>query len=109
MSHSFFLTAAPRRPGLGKAVLGVATALAIATAPQATSADGYQYIISGNPVAAATENSCVVASSGTALVTGTRAAPTTAAQLEARFRTWDESDGIALRSDKVLAFTLVFR
>ena len=109
MSHSLILTAPPLRPGLGKAALGVATALAIATAPQAISANGYQYIISGDPVAAATENSCVLASSGTALVTGTRAAPTTAAPLEARFRTWDETAGIALRSDKVRAFILIVR
>lgn len=29
--------------------------------------------------------------------------------IEARFRTWDESDGIALRSDAALAFTLIIR
>ena len=63
-------------------------------------ADAYQFIISGDPVAAATEGCRVVASSGTSLETGTLSAPTAADSLEARYRTWFESDGTALRSDK---------
>ena len=72
-------------------------------------ADTYQFIISGDPVAAATVDSCAAASSGTALVTATRAMPTAAQALEARYRTWDESDGISLRSDKYRATMIIFR
>ena len=72
-------------------------------------ADTYQFIISGDPVAAATIDSSAAASSGTALVTATRAVPTAAQPLEARYRTWDESDGIALRSDKYRATMIIFR
>ena len=63
-------------------------------------ADTYQFIISGDPVAAATEGSRAVPSSGISLETGMRTAPTVADSLEARYRTWYESDGTALRSDK---------
>lgn len=63
-------------------------------------ADTYQFIISGDPVAAATEGSRAVPSSGISLETGMRTAPTAADSLEARYRTWYESDGTALRSDK---------
>ena len=63
-------------------------------------ADAYQFIISGDPVAAATEGCRVVASSGTSLETGIFTTPTAADSLEARYRTWYESDGTALRSDK---------
>lgn len=69
-------------------------------------ADTYQFIVSGYP---ATNESYPAASAGTALVTATRAVPTAAQALEARFRTWDESDGIALRSDKYSATMIIFR
>lgn len=68
--------------------------------PMEALADAYQFIISGDPVAAAMEGCRVVASSGTSLETGTLTAPTAADALEARYRTWFESDGTALRSDK---------
>ena len=68
--------------------------------------DTYQYIISGYPAANASYAS---SSSGTALVTSTRTAPTAAAPLEARYRTWDESDGIALRSDRFVGTVIIFR
>ena len=72
-------------------------------------ADTYQFIISGDPVAAATEDSCAAVSSGTVLVTATRSGESAASPIEARFRTWDESDGIALRSDKYRATMIIFR
>ncbi len=69
-------------------------------------ADTYQYIVSGYPAA---NESYAAASSGTALATATRAVPTAAQPLEARYRTWDESDGIPFRSDKFQATMLIFR
>ena len=69
-------------------------------------ADTYQFIVSGYP---ATNESYPAASAGTALVTATRAVPTAAQALEARFRTWGESDGIALRSDKFRGMILTVR
>ena len=58
-------------------------------------ADTYQFIISGDPVAAATADSHSVASAATSL--------------ETRYRTWDESDGIALRSDKYRGMMIIIR
>ena len=60
-------------------------------------ADTYQFIVSGYPAA---NVSYSAASSGTPLETATRSGGSAATPLEARYRTWDESDGIALRSDK---------
>ena len=92
-----------KRQNCGKlAAIVVVTAAAL----MPSRADTYQFIISGDPIAAATVDSCAVASSATALVTGTYSASTAAAPLEARYRTWDESDGIALRSDKRRGFML---
>ena len=73
------------------------------------SADEYRFIISGDPVAAATVDSSTAVSSGTSLVTGTLATPAAATSLEARYRTWDESDGIALRSDEFKAMMIILR
>ena len=82
-----------------KAAAAALTA-AIAAAPlAAANGDEYQFIISGDPVAAKTVNSSESASIGTALVTSTRTSPTAAASLEARYRTFDESVGIKLRTD----------
>ena len=78
-------------------LIGAATMIA----PLMSSADGHSCIISGDPIAASTENSCATASSGTALVTGALSAPTVAGSLESRFRTWLASAGVALRSDKL--------
>ena len=69
-------------------------------------ADTYQFIISGYP---AVNESYAAASSGTALATATRSGGSAASSLEARYRTWDESDGIALRSDKYRATMIIFR
>ena len=73
------------------------------------SADEYRFIISGDPVVAATVDSSTAVSSGTSLVTGTLATSTAAASLEARYRTWDESDGVALRSDEFKAMVIFLR
>ena len=69
----------------------------------------YQYIISGDPMAAATEDSCAVSSVATSLVTATESTRSAASPIEARYRTWDESDGIALRSDKYRATMIILR
>ena len=73
------------------------------------SADDYQFIISGDPVAAATANSSESATPGTALVTSSRTTPTVAASLEARYRTIEETDGIALRTDKFIGLTVILK
>ena len=69
-------------------------------------ADTYQFIVSGYP---AENENYAAASSGTALVTSTHAVPTAVQALEARYRTWGESDGIALRSDKLRIMMVVIR
>ena len=72
-----------------------AAAMCVAAALLPLHADTYQFIISGDPVAAATADSHSVASAATSL--------------EARYRTWDESDGIALRSDKYRGLLIIVR
>ena len=69
-------------------------------------ADTYQFIVSGYPAA---NESYAAASSGTALATATRSGGSAASPIEARYRTWDESDGIALRSDKHWGFSIFVR
>ena len=91
-----------------KATAAALTA-AVAVLPLAAAhGDEYRYIISGDPVAAATVNSCAVASPGTALEAGALSSPTASESLEARCRTWRESSGTALRSDKT-GLTIVIR
>jgi len=77
-------------------------------APLMSSADGYQFIISGDPVAAATVNSNAKVSPSTALVSGTLSKLTEPSLLEARYRTWKLSNGTALRSDKVGMIMMVY-
>ena len=72
-----------------------AAAMCIAAALLPLHADTYQFIISGDPVAAATADSHSVASAATSL--------------ETRYRTWDESDGIALRSDKYRGLLIIVK
>ena len=69
-------------------------------------ADAYEFIISGYPAA---NVSYASASAGTALATSTRSGGSASSSIEARYRTWDESDGIALRSDKYRATFIIFR
>ena len=68
-------------------------------APLMSSADSYRFIISGDPVAAASANTSVSASFGSALETSTRSLPLGAVSLEARYRTMDKTLGVGLRSD----------
>lgn len=79
----------------------IMTCAAVTAAPLTLSADDYRFIISGDPVAAATSNSCSVTSSSTSLMSGALSKLSAADSLEARYRTWRLSNGIALRSDKV--------
>ena len=67
---------------------------------------GYQFILSGYPAA---NKSYSAASSGVALVAGTQSGASAASPLEARYRTWDESDGIALSSDKFVTMVIYIR
>ena len=69
-------------------------------------ADTYQYIISGYP--ADNENRSV-ASAGIAMATSTLSTAADASALEARYRTWDESDGVALRTDKFRATIILIK
>ena len=82
-----------------KRLLTIGTA-AMLLMPLVSSADDYQFIISGDPVAAATVGNCSAASSGKALVSDALATASVSRPLEARFRTWLASLGKALRSDK---------
>jgi len=92
-----------------KRLLIIGTA-AVLLMPLVSSADDYQFIISGDPVAAATVGSCSVASSGKALVTDALATASASRPLEARFRTWLASLGKALRSDNwILGTKLIVR
>ena len=77
------------------AALGAATALALAAAPPAASADSYQFIISGNPVAAST--------------TGVAYGESATRPLEVRQHATAESRTMALTSKKPSAFTIVVR
>ena len=80
---------------------------AMLAATSAAVADTYQFIVSGYP---ATNESYPAASAGTALATATRSGVSAASPIEARYRTWNESDGIALRSDKYHAtFVIILR
>ena len=91
----------------GKKAATAALAAAMAAAPL-TAARGtdYQYIVSGYPAA---NESYPAASAGTSLVTATRSGVSAESSLEARYRTWDESNGIALRSDMYRAMMIIFR
>ena len=75
------------------------TGAAALFAPLMSSADEYQFIISGDPGAASTVNSSKAETPSTSLVTSSRTTPTVAASLEARYRTTAPTSGIRLRSD----------
>ena len=88
----------------------ILTCAAAMLVPLLASADGYQFIISGDPVAAATVNSYAAVSSGRALMTDAISAKSASKSLEARFRTWCESLGKALRSNEwIMGTKLIFR
>ena len=89
-----------------RAVISLTAALLGEAALSPLHAGTYQFIVSGYP---AVNESYAAASLGTALATATRSGGSAASSLEARYRTWDESDGIALRSDKYRATMIIFR
>lgn len=69
-------------------------------------ADSYQYIIKESPYA---NTSYPAVSSAKPLETSARTARSMVSSLEARFRTWKESLAKALRSDKAIGLTIIFR
>ena len=85
------------------AALMGAAALAAATPVRA---DGYQFIVSGYPAANPSQSAV---SAGTPLGVGVLASTSASADLEARARTCDDSDGTALRSDKYTAMIIIFK
>ena len=85
-------------------VMMSSSASAAALSPR--QADAYQFIVSGYPAA---NVSYSAASSGTSLEAATRSGGSAASALEARYRTWDESDGIALRSDEYRGMMIYIR
>ena len=87
-------------------ILAVPLAAALAFAPSALSADEYKFIVSGYPAA---NESYSATSSGMSLETAARTARSDVSPLEARYRTWDESNTSALRSDKRHGFLILFR
>ena len=70
-------------------------------------AETYQFIISGDPVAAATVNSSTAETPSTSLVTSSRTDPTVAASIEARYRTVAPTIGIKLRSDAARGMMII--
>lgn len=72
-------------------------------------ADGYQYIISGDPIAAATAGTSSLASSGTSFVTSTFKKAAVAPGIESRILTWFSSVGVNIDPDKILGFKLIFK
>ncbi len=97
------------KPGRFAVPVALAAGAAAMLTPMMLSADDYQFIIRGDPVAAASANSCESASSGTALVTSMRTDPTTATSLEARYRTFAPTTGVKLRSDAPKGMILVVK
>ena len=94
-----------------KKAAAAALSAAIAVGPlAAANGDEYQFIISGDPVAAATEGSSS-ASSGTCSLTGGPLADGTvfASSLEGRYRTMDDSPARRLRSDKFKTLMISFK
>ena len=83
----------------------------MAAAPlTAARGDGYQYILSGDPVAAETADSSSASSATSLLTSGTLAdGHVLASELEARYRTTGESALTALRSDKFNATIIIFK
>ena len=79
-------------------VLIAVAAISTVAIPLSSWADTYQFFVSGYPAA---NERYATASPGTSLETVTRVKkPTAADSLEARYRTWHESNSTSLRSDK---------
>lgn len=97
-----------RRKPLWPFTLALALAFDLATAAVA---DEYQFICTPgwNPVTASLAKSSTTRSLGTAIATGTIRSRTATSSIEARYRTIDETDPIALRTDKWLGTILYVR
>ena len=96
-------------PQVQNTILKKAAALMGALALSAATpvrADGYQFIVSGYPAANPSHSDV---SSGTSLAVGALASTSASADLEARARTCDDSDGTALRSDKYTAMIVIIK
>ena len=95
----------------GKKAAAAALASVMAAAPlTAANGDGYQYILSGDPVAAETADSSSASSATSSLTSGTLADRyVLASELEARYRTASESALTALRSDKFNAMIIIYK
>ena len=98
-------------PMTGKKAATAALAATMTAAPlAAASGDEYQFIHSGDPVAAATAGSSAASSAPASITRGTLADGfVLASDLEARSRTTDESAATALRSDKFKGTFLIFK
>lgn len=94
----------------GKAAVAALTAAMAAAPLAAANGDEYQFIISGDPIAAETAD-CSSASSATAALTvGTLSDGFVCdSEFEARSRTTDESSARALRSDKFKGMIISFK
>ena len=95
----------------GKKVAAAALVATLTAAPLATAnGDEYQFIISGDPVAMATEGSSSTSSGLAALAVGTLGEELVCESgLEARSRTIDESSAHALRSDPFANMIIIVR
>ena len=108
--YSLFTLNSPQgAPQVQNTILKKAAALMGAVALSAATpvrADGYQFIVSGYPAANPSHSDV---SSGTSLAVGVLASTSASAALEARAFTYDDSLGIALRSDEYRAMMIIFR
>lgn len=85
----------------------LAAAVAVAAGAAIPAGADYQFIVSGYPAA---NESYPAAFAPTSLVTATRSGKSVSSALEARCRTWDESNATSLRSDKYEgAFAIIVR
>ena len=92
-----------------KAAAAALTAAMAAAPLAAANGDEYQFIISGDPVAAATVGSSSASSAEIALETGALRVAGTANDLEARSRSNGASIAIALNATKFRTFIMTFR
>lgn len=93
-----------------KAVTAALAAMMTAAPLAAASGDGYQFILSGDPVAASTAGSSSASSATASLTSGTLAGGFVLADdLEARSHTFGESGLSALRSDDFTSTMIILR
>ena len=106
-------SAKPRRGSLlytrKKAVAAALTAAITAAPLAAANGDEYQFIVSGDPIAAATVGSSSAISGEITLETGALRVAGSADDLEARSRTTGASVAIALNATKFRAFIMSVR